>query len=102
MARMTSVNTSIVLARLDERTEKIAESVDQLTHVLLTGNGSPPITTSVATQGVQLTAINARLTAIEHAPEVSGRLAGGDKYMVWAALVSGLFTLLEMLYRHAH
>ncbi len=90
------------LIRLDERGARMELDLGKITHVLLEGNGSPPITTSVATQGVQLIAINARLAAIEHAPETSSRLKGSDKYMMYAALISGLFTLIELIVRRIH
>lgn len=41
--------TAALLARLDERTESMAKDLDQVKHVLLEGNGSPPMTVQVAT-----------------------------------------------------
>ena len=49
-----------LLVRLDERTETMADDIDQVKHVLLEGNGTPAITVQVAT-------MNERLKSIEEA-----------------------------------
>ena len=46
---MTDAEVQALLVRLDERTERLADDVAQLKHVLLEGNGSPAITSQVAT-----------------------------------------------------
>jgi hypothetical protein len=43
------IGLSALVARIDERTQTTAEQVDRLAHVLLEGNGSPPLTAQVAT-----------------------------------------------------
>ena len=42
-------DTAAILARLDERTERMAEDVTQLKHTLLEGNGVPAVTVQLAT-----------------------------------------------------
>jgi len=41
--------TVALLARLDERTQRMEDKVDKLSHVLLEGNGVPAVTVQVAT-----------------------------------------------------
>lgn len=50
MSTQTDDNGTVaLLARLDERTERMETKVDKLSHVLLEGNGVPAITVQVAT-----------------------------------------------------
>lgn len=43
-----------MLARIDERTERLVDDVDQLKHTLLEGNGVPAITVQVATLNTEV------------------------------------------------
>lgn len=43
-----------LLIRLDERMAKLSDDMDQVKHVLLEGNGSPPLTMQVATNKMKI------------------------------------------------
>lgn len=57
---MTDTEMVELLGRLDERTERMSDALDKITHVLFEGNGTPAITTQVAD-------INARVRTLETA-----------------------------------
>jgi hypothetical protein len=82
---MSSLNEEHVevLIRIDERTRKIAENVDKLSHAIY-GNGSPGLTTKVAI--LESTAITKSQSKIA--------MVG-----IYAALIAGGVSLLEMIVR---
>lgn len=48
---MTDEKFVELLGRLDERTERMDSRIERLEHVLLDGNGTPPLTVTVARLG---------------------------------------------------
>ncbi len=60
---------AVVIARIDERTERTESDVAKLTHVILEGNGTPAITTQLAT-------LNLKVSNLEEVtPNVAVQLA---------------------------
>lgn len=47
-------NARDLLIRIDERTEQTQKDVDLLKHVILEGNGTPPMTVQIATMFTRL------------------------------------------------
>lgn len=82
-----------LVARIDERTKAMADDLTHVKEVLIDGNGVPPLTVTVAR-------LDERVKTMEEAEPQ--RLGGGDRYMLYGALVSGVVTLIEMLARHIH
>jgi hypothetical protein len=81
-----------LIARLDERGRVMAEQIEKISHTLLDGNGSPPLTVTVAR-------LDERLQKLESVDDKK-KLSGGDKALVYSTAVGGFLTLLEMVVRH--
>lgn len=90
---MTDSDVVELLVRMDERTKQTAEDVDQLKHVILEGNGSPPLTVAVARTEERLTALEA--TGKERVGMSVARL--GVLATVGGAGITGVFKLIELL-----
>lgn len=54
MTRAEEDDMRELLIRLDERMAKLSDDMDQVKHVLLEGNGSPPLTMQVATNKMKI------------------------------------------------
>lgn len=87
-----------MLSTLVERTQHTSDDVKQLRHVLLEGNGVPPLTTQVATLNQRMDAADAKAADGNE----NRRWSRSDRYTIWASLGTGLIALAEMVLRHAH
>lgn len=87
-----------MLSTLVERTKGMDERIGQLHHVVITGNGVPPLTTQVATLNQRMDAADAKAADGNE----NRRWSRSDRYTIWASLGTGLIALAEMVLRHAH
>lgn len=90
---MTNEEMLGLLVRLDERTERMADDVDQLKHAVLEGNGSPSLMVQVARN-------DERITSMEEGSKGRANLsiawigaAGG----IGAAAITGLIELIKLI-----
>lgn len=73
-----------MLTRIDERTERMERDIGDLVHVVLTGNGSPPLTAQVARMDERVDAIENSVTA---------------RWGFRTALIAGILTLAGIAVR---
>jgi len=102
----------VLLARLDERSKAAADDIAEVKHVLLEGNGVPPLTTQVAALNSQVETLATHVpplatqvtTLATQVAALQERKASSKKTMatIWAAVITGVFSFMEMVWRHIH
>lgn len=83
---MSDEEIKMVIVRMDERWERVEEDLKKLKHVLLEGNGSPPMTVQVAT-------IDQRLKQLEE-DRKEQRVPRHISIGIWVSIVLAVGTAL--------
>lgn len=89
---MSDAEIKMVLARMDERWERVEEDLKKLKHVLLEGNGSPAVTVQVATMDQRIK----QLEEDKNDRKVPRAVSAG----IWVSIVLALVGILAGFANH--
>ncbi len=89
------LDLAAAVGTLMERTKTIMDDVGTLRHVLIEGNGVPPITVQVATLVEQNKGQDKQIEDLK----AERKQSRGDKTVIWAALITASVPLGEMILR---